>query len=249
MPQTIQSAWTPSEHVPLGQERQPDTMLAGLFSNFDPSEIGQSATPPSFPISLTDADSGLTINVDERLHFTINKADGDLLREFDLFLNRMGKLVAEYRLPDGTIDRESIDGYTLSISPDGERWTGSDGVRLFRYSLNDAGELVYLDENGDSYVIRDFVDGFLAIEAPDGTTGAFVPDVLTTETTDDFFVYDDSGELIDSGNVAGSASDASDEPSVIATDDSAQIDNTGGNSVATPEGGDSGGDAGGGDGG
>ena len=145
--------------------------------------------------------------VDDQLHFTISEADGDILREFDLFMNLLGQPAAEYRLPDGTIDRESIDGITLSISADGERWTGSNGQREYVYSLNEAGELVYVDENGDAYTIRDHEYGVLSVEAPDGTTAAFVPGLRTDDTTDDLYVFDASGELIDSGSLDPSADD------------------------------------------
>ena len=48
--QALQSTWTPSPHVPLSQERQPDTMLAGLYAGMDPAAIG----PEFDPAELSD---------------------------------------------------------------------------------------------------------------------------------------------------------------------------------------------------
>jgi hypothetical protein len=155
----LQTVWALSLYVPLSEGEPIDTLMAGLFSGFDAARDARFSTSPTFPIELYDPCTGIGVIVGADLRVLIVDSDDQVVRDLMLYLNPEGQPAAEFCLPDGTLDRIAIDGYGVSISPDGQEWIGYTGDFMYIFDMNAEGELVYVDDAGATFTVRRFDTG------------------------------------------------------------------------------------------
>lgn|GEM_PF-4381200 len=147
------------------------------------------------PYKFTDPETGSITTINENGYVVITSPAGEVIAEFELTTNYLGDPIVEVEGDDGSIYRESLDGYTLEIEPDGENCTMSDGINEYDLELDEDGILVYYGPDG--YVLEfehDSEDGTLYTYDSDGNYGEFYEG-------GEYAFYDEEGNLLKEGKI------------------------------------------------
>jgi len=207
-----------------------------------PSGAVQSQTTDA-SYTFTDPETGNVMTVDEYGFITVTNPSGESILEFNLTSNYYGELLVEVTGEDNSLYRESLDGYTLEIEPDGEACTMSDGINDYELEPDEDGNLLYFSPDGEIVAFFQDEDGTLFTEDTEGNFGEFYDG-------GDYAIYDEQGNILEEDTLENpTLEERSEALGYDLLDDDAGGDDAGGDDAGDDDasGDDAGGDDAGGD--
>lgn len=146
------------------------------------------------PFTYVDEATGSIASVDQFGNVTISDANGQPLLEFALFENYFGDWLVQTEGEDDSVYRESFDGYSVEIDPEGDDCIVSTGDEEFPLYVDEDGFLIYEDEDGYWIAFEQGDDGVLYSDDSEGVFGEFYPG-------GEYAYFDEDGNLIDEGEI------------------------------------------------